>query len=126
MRASLRARPASASLTAGIDVVLHIPDGAGGLLQVWRASHFQLLPAPGEGHRGLSGGLKLTRVALSAALRPTEPLFSPQWPCSLRPPTTLGVVCLSDRRRVRTSVHQDTDLELCSVTHLMPFSSIYP
>lgn len=34
------------SLTLGIDMVLHIPDGVEGFFQVWGASNFQLLPAP--------------------------------------------------------------------------------
>lgn len=34
------------SLTFGIDMVLHVPDGAEGFLQVWCACDFHLLPAP--------------------------------------------------------------------------------
>lgn len=51
------------SLTLGIDMVLHIPDGVEGFFQVWGASNFQLLPAPvkSRSHRCLSEDLKSSR-----------------------------------------------------------------
>lgn len=76
------------SLTFGIDMVLHIPDGAEGFLQVWCAGDFQLLPAPMKrSHKCLSEDLKLTRQQYCQLHRTL--LFPTQRPCSFQPLTFL-------------------------------------
>lgn len=127
------------SLTFGIDVVLHVPDGAEGLLQVRVASDFRLLPAPvqiGRQSRETRHSPERRAATCPASMAPslfnavTMPLAPLHEVCSgvqnahFRKISRSRQLSQTTHTHVRMSKHikhQRNSGTRCFVTHLMPF-----